>query len=964
MFRPRRLTLAALCLAPLWPLTAARGEVGFNDHIRPILVEHCAGCHGGPKQAGGVSVLYRDDLLARGESGRQTLAPGDPAGSYLIERVSDPDNDFRMPPKEHGPRLSDREVELLTEWVRQGAPWEEHWSFVPPNSPTRPGVTHDDWPQRELDYHVLARLEREGLAPADPAPRGQWLRRVTFDLTGLPPTVAEQQAFIADDRPDAAERVVDRLLDSPQFGERWAAMWMDLARYADTMGYEKDLGRTVWPWRDWLIRTLNADLPYNQFIVKLLAGDLLPKATTDDRLATTFHRHTANNTEGGTDDEEYRLAAVIDRVNTTWQVFQAQTFACVQCHAHPYDGIKHHEYYEFLAVFNNTADCDLDGEEPLLAVPTDPDACEEATALDREASRLRRARHERCAQIAAENSQWAPLEVTSADANQSTELVIKPAAGATEVWTAGTVATQTAYTLVAQPTADAGPITALRIEALPKDTDRALRIPEDGFMLTRLKLSLIPPDGGPPTEVKLRYAFSDEPQPEFDPQESLNKSVAGWAALSKLFRPRWAVFLLDEPLTIPPGAELQLKLRHDRKGSGQLPLVLQRSRYSVSSDERWTGLLADKDFSSTNARLKKIADARSQIPSAPTPVMAERCTAGSRDTFTFIRGNWLERGERVLPGTPESLPPLARTDAGARLDVARWIASDQNPLTARALVNRVWEQLFGLGIVETVEDLGASGSGPSNQPLLDLLAVQFQGEMQWRCKRLLREIVLSSTYRQDARVSAELARRDPRNELLARGPRTRLQAEMIRDQALALSGKLSDKQFGPPVMPYQPKGVWRTVYNGADWRTSEGEDRFRRAVYTFWKRTSAYPSLVAFDMTSREVCTPRRLTTNTPLQALVTLNDPAYVELAGGFGDRMAEHGDTPADQIAWAYQAAAGSPADEESLAALLELYTAARLRFEGEPASAERLAPDADAFARTVLANAILNLDATLSK
>ncbi|TWT85730.1 Planctomycete cytochrome C [Posidoniimonas polymericola] len=947
------------------PTVSADEPIEFNEHIRPIFVEHCAGCHGGPKQAGGVSFLYRRDVLSEGDSGQPVVTPGDPEASHLIERVTEPDNDFRMPPKEHGPRLTDHEIGLLREWVRQGAAWQEHWSFVKPERPDRPAVVHDEWPLHELDYHVLARLEREGLAPSPLAPREQWLRRVTFDLTGLPPTEAQRDAYLADDAAGAEERVVERLLESPRFGERWAAMWMDLGRYADTMGYEKDLGRTMWPWRDWLIRALNADLPYDQFVVKQLAGDLLPNPTLDDRLATALHRNTQTNTEGGTDDEEFRLAAVIDRVNTTWQVFQAQTFGCVQCHTHPYDPIEHHEYYEFVAIFNNTRDADFDDEQPLLRVPADPADKPELTALDDEASRLHRKLHVGVLDIAGDDSQWQPLAIASAAANNGSQLVVKRHDGRDEVWTRGTIASGTDFTLQAAPSGDlASPITALRIDALPKDAEQALRIPEDGFVVTRLSLQVIAADGSKLREVEVRSVFCDEPEPMFDPRESLRDSTDGWAAYTKLFRRRWAVFVLAEPLELPPNARLQITLDHDREGSGQTPLVLGRSRFSISTSQQWGRLQQDPKFVASLQRLDEIANQAKQIACARVPVMQQRDPRAARNTYTFVRGNWLERGEQVRPGTPDSLPPLPTDNGGNRLDMAHWIASPENPLTARTLVNRVWEQLFGLGVVETVEDLGASGAEPSNQPLLDLLATQLQGEMHWSFKSLLREIVLSATYRQDSRVSAELAERDPRNTLLARGPRTRLQAEMVRDQALLLSGRLCDKPFGPPVMPYQPDGVWRSVYSGAAWETSPGEDRFRRAVYTYWKRTSAYPSLMAFDMTSREVCTPRRLTTNTPLQALVTLNDPAYVELAQALGERMTQHGKAPAEQIAWAYRLAVGMPAADQSVRELLDLYHAAEESYRQDPAEAAHLGGDAAAFARTVLANAILNLDASMTK
>lgn len=964
----RQAMVAALlgaCCAPAAADAPAGDPVGFNRHIRPILNARCAACHGGPKQAAGVSFLRREAALGRGASGERTIVPGDADASYLVARVSDPDDAARMPPADHGPRLSQREVDLVRRWIDQGAEWEEHWSFVKPERPRPPAVDNEDWPRHELDAFVLARLEREGLQPSAPADRAQWLRRVSFDLTGLPPTEEELSDFLSDNRPDAYECAVDRLVASPAYGERWATMWLDLARYADTMGYEKDPPRTIWPYRDWLIRSLNADMPYDQFIIRQLAGDLLPDASIDDRLATAFHRNTQTNTEGGTDDEEFRLAAVVDRVNTTWQAFHATTFGCAQCHAHPYDPIANREYYEFLAVFNNTRDADLTEDLPKLRVPQDRDDYAKAERLDAQVSQLKRELHARVSELADDLAAWTNLPIKSADSTGATELTIKTTDGVSEVVAGGTITRDSQYVLETALPERLEKVSAVRVEALPKDVGAARKIPELGFTLSRLRVFVVPEGGGEPVEALLIAGYCDEPEPMFDPEDSLQDNASGWSAYTKIFAPRHVVFLLDRPIEVTPGARLRFEMKHSRTAVGQIPLVIRRARFFASDDAGWEKLAGDADFQAKREQLARTRAERRDIPSVSTPVITERDPAAARRTFMFERGNWLARGEEVTGGVPDVMHEMPRENGGDRLDAARWIASRDNPLTSRALVNRLWEQLFGTGIVRTVEDLGASGERPSHPKLLDHLAVRFQDDFDWSMKRLLREIVLSATYRQDARVTPELAERDPNNRLLARGPRTRLTAEMVRDQALLVSGKLSEKRFGPPVMPYQPEGVWRSVYSSQRWEMSEGEDRFRRAAYIYWKRTSGYPSLMAFDAPSREVCSARRVVTNTPLQALVTLNDPAYVELARGLADRMlAEGGDAPRAQIAWAYRRATGDEPSTATVTDLEELYGDALQAFDERREEATELAPVREQYALTVVAGAIMNLDEALTK
>ncbi|MEM6329306.1 MAG: PSD1 and planctomycete cytochrome C domain-containing protein [Planctomycetota bacterium] len=942
--------------------------VGFNDHIRPILVKHCVGCHGGPKQAAGVTFLHRDGALMESDYGTLPIVAGDVEESAMMGRITEPDDEMRMPPPDHGPRLNDREVELVRRWIAQGAKWEEHWSLVAARQTAKPEVDAGSWPRASLDRYVLRRLEQEGFQPAPDASREAWLRRVTFDLIGLPPTEGELSDFLADDSPEAHQRVVDRLLASPRYGERWASLWMDLARYSDTMGYEKDPHRDVWPYRDWLIRALNADMPYDEFTIKQLAGDLLEKPTLDDRLATAFHRNTQTNTEGGTDDEEFRIAAVMDRTNTTWQVWMATTYGCAQCHAHPYDAFKHEDYYSFTAFFNTSRDSDTYEDFPRLAVPVDREKYAEAGELDLQIEAARREWLQPATDLAADAGQWVNLKLDRYESTGSTELSFVEEEGVGELYAGGTITYNSRYKLEGPAPAASGPVTALRIDAMPKDLEQAVKTPEIGFVLSRLRLQVLEP-GAEPRAVEFSEVYGDDPNPAFDPRESLRDNNRGWAAYTRIYQPRHAVFVLKEPLQLGEGARLRLVLKQNRNLDGQGALVIRRARFSLSADTRWTRLATDAQQAKLTEHIGWLKWKRSQIKSVNVPVMGEREVQHHRRSFVFDRGDWLNKSDEVQPATPSSMPPMPSPEGdrpASRLEMAKWIASVENPLTSRTMVNRVWAQLFGIGLVETEEDFGGAGEMPTHPELLDHLALKFSSDYAWSLKRLMRELVLSATYRQDSRVRSDLMEVDARNRLLGRGPRQRLTAEMVRDQALVLSGKYADKMYGRPVMPYQPEGIWQSVYSGARWENATGENRFRRAVYTYWKRTSAYPSLMGFDMPTREVCTVRRITTNTPLQALVTMNDPAYIELAQGFAARIAEQGEggTVRDKLGWAYRVATGKRPHEMSLAELEKLYADAATHFQADPEGCKPLAEDAERFALVVVANAVMNLDDALTR
>ncbi len=1015
--RPRPVAVF-LAVAALFAAAARGAEVDFARDVRPLLNQHCTSCHGGVKKAGGVSFLFRESAMAPGKSGEVPFKPGDLEKSEAIRRLLTKDEDDRMPPPKHGPRLSEKEIAIFRDWVKQGAPWKGHWAYAAPTLPALPKVSQPKWCRSELDRFILAKLDTEKLKPSKEADRLAWLRRVTFDLIGLPPTPDEAKAFLADRKSGAHERVVDRLLKSPHFGERWAAPWLDLGRYADSQGYEKDAARTVWPWRDWLIRAFNDDLPFDQFTVRMLAGDLLPDASLDDLVATAFHRNTPTNAEGGTDDEEYRVTAVVDRVGTTWKTWQAVSFNCVQCHAHPYDPIDHPEFYRFLAIFNTSQDWDLNGDEPRLNVPLDVKDFPRARALDRQWRDLRTAQLAETEKLAANATQWRPLTPLSAVSSHLTKLVIQPlASGGGEVVTEGTVSHDSKFTLDLAAPEGGLTVTALRVDALPKNPEAAQLMPELGFILSEVRGQVLSADNAKavadyeqaladartaeskageaeksakdadkearkkdlearrkevrelerqhPGEVKWRYAFGDEVQPFQDPQATLDPDSRGWGALSRMTHPRHLVLVPETPFTLPAGAKLRVLIRQEAAPNDMAPLVMNRGRFSLSADNAWTALVSGADFKARWDKLAELKKERDAIKAASMPVMAEQDASLRRPTAVFQRGNWMNHGERVTAGVPKIFPQPPTGQPVDRLAMARWIASTNNPLTARVAVNRIWEQLFGSGIVDSLDDFGTSGQPPSHPELLDFLAVRFQTELGWSVKRLLRELVLSATYRQDATVTPQLRERDPANRLLARGPRTRLSAEMVRDNALAVSGLLSDKLFGPPVMPLQPDGIWRVVYSSQKWETSKDADAHRRALYTYWRRSTPYPSLLTFDAPNRSVCAAKRTTTSTPLQALVTLNDPVYMEAARALGERMTREGGAKLEQrLAHGYRLATGRAPAKADLKDLRALHAEMLAAYTQDQALAEKFGASPEQAALTLVANALLNLDVTLTK
>ncbi len=938
-------SILLLCLSIL-----ARGEVDFARDIRPILNAHCTACHGGVKEAGEVSFIYRDRALGKGESGKPVIVPGKPDASEMMARITTTDPDDIMPKPEHGPPLSKKEIDVLRQWISEGATWGEHWSFVPPKTHPLPTVKEKNWPRSDLDFFILGRLESEKLKPSRHASAEQWLRRAHFDLIGLPPSLDDIEIFktaAAADLDTAIEKETERLLASPRFGERWASVWMDLARYADSAGYADDSRREVWKYRDWLIDAFNRDLPFDQFTIEQIAGDLIPNATLDQKIATTFSRLSQVNSEGGTDDEEFRVVAVMDRMSTTWEAWMGISFGCVQCHSHPYDPIRHEEYYHFMEFFNQSADADLAEDLPKLPVPIDPARYAESNALLMQIHNAEQSLHDTRQKIDA-STRWTLPQGMSAEAKKAI-LTVSEENGIPEFRADPNVAAGAEYFLTFNT--GLSTVTALRLQLLPLDIEKAKHTPEWGGIIRQIQLEVIAADGKA-TAVALHEGVADEAHPPFDPNLSIQGHDRAWGTYSKIHTPRYATFILAAPLSIPPGAKLRVTLKNGFIYSASYPMVAKRGRITLTDETQW---IEHRNQAEVIAVKQRIAEARAKlkaIPSVATPVMKERDSAFPRATHFFVRGNWLDKADLIKESnTPALFPPLQKEGVRAtRLDLARWIASPQNPLTARVAVNRFWLELFGTGIVPTPEDFGSAGEPPTHPELLDHLTIRFSTDHKWSIKAMLRELVMSSTYRQDASITEELLERDPANRLLTRGPRQRLTAEMMRDNSLTVAGLISHQLGGKPIHPPLPPGVWKPFVKD-DWITPPPGNpaRYRRAIYIYFKRSLLYPLFTSFDVPPRDLASKRRLVSNTPLQALTTLNDEAFQEAAAALAQRMkaAAPNDLKA-AIAHGYRLTTSREITPDRTAELIGLH--------------EKIATSPDAL--TVVASVLLNLDEALTR
>ncbi len=1152
---------------------AADSPIDFNRDIRPILSNRCWKCHGPDEKErqAGLRFDSREGVIAKLESGKVAVVVGKPEESELVRRITSQDETERMPPAGQGKPLDAREVELLRAWVRQGAKFAKHWSYEKPARPFVPNIKAQisDFKSQirnPIDNFIFARLEREGLMPSPEADRYALARRVALDLTGLPPTVVEIEAFAKDSDPLAYEKFVDRMLAKESYGEHWARQWLDLARYADSAGYADDPARTIWGYRDWVIKAFNKNMPFDQFTIEQLAGDLLPNPTEDQLIATAFHRNTLTNNEGGTNDEEFRNVAIVDRVNTTMATWMGTTIACAQCHTHKYDPITQEEFFKLFAILNQTEDADRGDETPRLELFTSEQLKQKETwladvaRLEKDVATSTPAVLESLAKWDAAFPRaltWKPLKPTSgksdggvtlsvaddgtvradkaaAKATYSVEVVLRRAEGVNPPSQSADNANKLGGLT---PSAR---LSAIRLDTLPDDSlpGKGAGFGGGNFVLSKVSATITPPNGtrlngrfvrvelpgkarflhlaevqvfngndnlapkgeakqsttdyggeakrandgntdgeytknsvshtaqedNPWWEVDLKSEqsidrvllwnrtdgeteerirnfrvlvlndkhepiwskdFVDPPKPsqEFalsgvrgvpfttafaDHEQGAGfeakvvlapQANKGWAVGGKLDQPHSLTLVTSAPVEIADGSTLTITLEQSSSFENH---VLGKFKLSLTDDPRAAesarvpaailailNAPAEQRNESQRGELTKfyltiapeLATARDQLAATrkslaelkaatTVPILRELAADKRRKTNIQLRGNFMDLGKEVTPGVPAAFHPLPQGSTPDRLALAKWLIDENNPLTARVLVNRYWDTIFGNGLVRTSEEFGSQGELPTHPELLDWLATEVV-RLKWDTKALLKLIVTSATYRQSSKVTPELLDRDPENYLLARGPRFRLSAEMIRDQALAISGLLSPKMFGPPVKPFQPNlGVSAAFGSGIDWQASAGEDKFRRGLYTTWRRSNPYPSMSAFDAPNREVCTIRRARTNTPLQALVTLNDPVYIEAAQALARTMAKSGTTPADHLRAGFLQCVSRQPTESELADLTKLFNNARERFAKDVEKARKLATNplgplpegadpVELAAWTVVGNVLLNLD-----
>ncbi|GIV08846.1 MAG: hypothetical protein KatS3mg019_0937 [Fimbriimonadales bacterium] len=925
---------------------ARRPKVDFAREVLPIFRASCFPCHGPERRQGRLRLSNCEEAFKGGVSG-PVIVPGDAENSLLVKRISSDAEGPRMP--KGMTALSPEQIETIKRWINEGAEWPEgaenavHWAFTPLKRPSIPEVKNKAWARNPIDAFILHRLEQEGLQPSPEASKETLIRRVYLDLIGLPPTPEEVDAFLKDRRPNAYERLVDRLLASPHYGERQARIWLDLARYADTDGYEKDLRRSIWRYRDWVIDAFNRDMPFDQFTIEQIAGDLLPNPTLEQRIATGFHRNTMQNLEGGVDQAEAHFMKLVDRVDTTGTVWLGITLGCARCHDHKYDPFTQKEYYAMLAFFNNSkiypvGDASVSEEkwlEAQIEAPT-PEQQRQLHLLEQQIRVLEQRRV----------SEGTPLRVEGVEAENGSQLSVQ--ADGSVLAQGDTPATDRYRLRVWLP---AGEMQVLLLDVLPHDS-----LPKNGpgranngnFVLTGVRMRI-----GDRT-VAFKEARATATQNGFDPRDVLqpDQPKSGWAIDGHVGRAHTLELWLQRPLRQrqPIVAELTLECLYEK--APQHLLGRFRLRAPVGDAFHLWRLRQQ------HAQLKR------QIPT--TLVMEDNPQHGALKAQVRVRGEFTNPGEEVEAGTPAVLPPLPRDAPRNRLGLARWLVSPENPLTARVQVNRMWEACFGRGLVKTSDNFGTQGAFPTHPELLDWLAVEFM-ERGWSMKHIYRLIVTSATYRQSARATPDLLQRDPENALYARAPRYRLEAELIRDNALAIGGLLSRKIGGPSVFPYQPEGVWDIPFNADRWVMSAGEDRYRRGIYTFWRRSAPYPAFVAFDANSREVCTVSRPRTNTPLQALALMNDLTYIDAARGLAKRMQQQARGALTRgIAYGFRCCTARPPQADELARLTQLYQRMLERYRASPEATRQLvgADNPELAAWTMVAHVMLNLDETLTK
>ncbi len=889
-------------LPPLLLCALVAQDVEFNRDVRPVLSDKCFACHGPDAKNKNIALRLDVERAAKADlgGGRRAIVPGDSAASELIRRVTASQPSRRMPPAFTGHALNDAEIDMLRRWIDQGAKWQAHWAYLAPRQAAPPSVRNATWIRNPIDAFVLARLDKEGLQPSPEATREAWLRRVSLDLTGIPPSPQEVDAFVRDSSARAYETVVDRLLASPRYGERMAIRWLDAARYADTNGYQYDGERVMWRWRDWVIDTFNRNQRYDQFVVEQIAGDLLPGSTLAQKIATGFNRNHRGNTEDGIIPAEYAVEYVADRVETASTVFLGLTVGCARCHNHKYDPLTQKEYYQLFAYFNNIPEngraMKYGNSPPLIAAPT-----ESQSAQWREMN----------AQIANVRSR---LDAAVRELGQTPLAAWTPRVGLDTRWEPGDPTEIAAgapfdirdrWTLAARVDGRNGPVISKMVNtARGKGFGIYLREGRihvhitSNFADDAIRLDTVQPLEPGAHHIAVTY---DGTVASSGIRVLVDGKVREFKATQDtLYRPFVnAGGIFKEPLRIGAGGGKDLQFDGAIREVRVYGRVLREHELRALAEGARSPEFARNEYLETDSgpagRLfrehESLIYAREKLERSFPSVMVMQEMQPRKDTFLLQRGAYDKPGEKVEPGVPAALPPLPAGVPNNRLGLAKWLVDPANPLTARVAVNRFWQMLFGVGLVKTVEDFGVQGDWPSHPELLDWMAVEFV-KSGWDVKALVKQLVLSATYRQSSNASPELMQKDPENRLLARGPRHRLPAEMIRDQALALAGLLHEKLGGPSVKPYQPEGLWKDqIMQDMYYVQGHGEDLYRRSLYTFWKRTVAPPMMVTFDAPGREACVVRENRTNTPLQALNLMNDVTFLEAARGIAQRMMREG-------------------------------------------------------------------------
>jgi hypothetical protein len=954
-------------------LVASAQAVDFNRDVRPVLAQQCFTCHGMDDHArkGKLRLDLSESAHGKGKSGEIAIVPGKPDASEVIKRILSTDEDEVMPPPHTKKVISDKDKATLKAWIAEGAKYEAHWAYSPPQ-PSKD-------PKASIDHFIHERLEKEGLKPSREADAYTLVRRVYLDLIGLPPTPAEADAFVNDKSPDAYDKLVDTLLASKQYGERWARRWLDLARYADTNGFEKDRPRQIWPYRDWVVKALNDDMPFDQFSTKQIAGDMLPNTTPDDLIATGFHRNTMLNEEGGIDPNEYRFYAMVDRVGVTGTAWMGLTLNCCQCHTHKYDPILHTDYYSVMALLNNA-------DEPTYHIET-PEVKARQDANVVKIEQLERSLPSKfpggTAAMEIRFANWIAEESKAASKWQ----IILPTAMKTTmphleeqpdgfILGSGDISKSDVYDLSFK--APIKGVTALRIEvashpSLPNDGPGLTNYegPLGGFFLSELQAF----QNGQRIKIARAEATNEEEDDKINdaaPAAAKSKKAArkaaakktntasaaldaemssGWQVLGGIGVQHAAVFHFEKPVDFTNGFDLKLLFeKHFACPLGHFRISVTTSDHATATGHpaEVENALAVNDSSKREVLLRRFLETAPEMKQAaaqltalrknpprgqPTLVMSERPATNPRPTNRYHRGEYLSPKETVPPAVPAFLPSLPKDAPANRLTFAKWLFASENPLTARVTVNRQWQAFFGRGLVQSLEDFGYQSEPPSHPELLDWLAVEFV-KQGWSMKKLHKLIVTSATYKQSSQITPEIAQRDPENILLARGARFRLDAEIIRDSALKAAGVLSPKMGGPGVYPPQPASITSEgTYGKFEWKTSEGEDRYRRSLYTFIKRTAPFAMSTTFDAPTGEACLAKRDVSNSPLQALTLLNDQMFMEAAQAMAKAVIAESQDDEPRLQNIFRRCTTRPAASDELAMLKDFLQKQRdKKLEGE--------------------------------